>query len=83
LRDKDYFAKELLRVKLKPEPGYGGNVLPALQIFAGLSSFEERKAFQDALEDLLQSKIADDRRFAVTVCLGFLVFRDTLKTAGT
>lgn len=73
------FIEEILRTKLKPEPGYGGNVLPAIKIYAELDNFEERKAFQDALETMLKSSDEDICGFAVNVCLGFFVFRDVIK----
>ena len=73
------FVEEIVKAKSKPEPGYGGNVLPVIKLYAALDSFEERKAFQDALEEMLKSNDETISRFAVNVCLGFFAFRDVLK----
>mgnify|MGYP006288616443 CR=1 FL=1 len=57
---------------------YGSRVMPVLELYKRLEEFDERKAFQDALELLLASKIQEERAFAVDVCLGFFVFRDAI-----
>lgn len=57
----------------------GSRVMPVLQLYAGLALFEERRAFQDALELLLRDEDAEVRSFAVDICLGFFVFRDAIK----
>jgi hypothetical protein len=38
----------------------------------------ERRSYQDALEMLLRSNDAQEREFAVSLCLGFFVFRDAI-----
>ena len=79
MRDKEYFYKEILIAKDNPQPGYGGNVLPAMEIYANIDSLDERKAYQDALEKLLQSDVEEIRKFGVVLCLGFFVFRDVIR----
>lgn len=66
------------RVRIDRDTSYGANVLPVLELYKGLTSFEERKAFQDALEKMLSDPDKEIRRYAVTVCLGFFVFRDVV-----
>jgi len=41
-----------------------------------LTTYEERKSFQDALEQMLTDEREHVRKFAVDICLGFFVFRD-------
>jgi hypothetical protein len=60
------------------DPSYGAPVMPFLTLFASLTAFEERMAFQEALEDMLASADADKRRRAVTICTGLVVFRDAI-----
>jgi hypothetical protein len=57
---------------------YGGRVMPVLRLYKNLSGYEEKKAFQDALEMLLKDDDDDRRSFGVDVCLGFFVFRDAI-----
>ena len=57
---------------------YGSSVIPVLEFYKELNEYEDRRAFQTALELLLQSEFADERSFAVDVCLGFFVFRDSI-----
>ncbi len=78
MKDIDYFYNEILYAKSKPRVDYGGNVLPAMEIYAAIEVSEEKKAYQDALEKLLKSDIEDVRQFGVDLCLGFFVFRDVL-----
>lgn len=58
--------------------GYGEDVMPILELYAGLTSFEEKTSFKAALEDYLISPDSPKRDFAVNVCLGFFVFRDAI-----
>jgi hypothetical protein len=78
MRNTDDFYTEILRAKGRPRPGYGGNVLPAMEIYADIEASQERRVYQDALEKMLRSDDENIRRFAVDVCLGFFVFRDAL-----
>ncbi len=57
---------------------YGSNVLPILEMYKSLSEYEEQKAFEDALELMLTDQREEKRRFAVNVCLGFVLFRDVI-----
>ncbi len=57
---------------------YGDNVMPLLKMYAGLSAFEERRSFREALETMLADQDPKRREFAVTLCLGFFVFRDSI-----
>ena len=56
----------------------GSRVMPVLELYAGLKTYEERKAFQDALEQMLTDPCERVRKFAVDVCLGFFGFRDAI-----
>lgn len=72
------YMKEIMRLWKRPEPGYGGNVLPAMQFYKSLDGPAERRAFQQALEKLLSHADEAVRREAVNQCLGFFVFRDAI-----
>jgi hypothetical protein len=53
-------------------------VIPAIQLFDSLQSGDETRAFQNALESLLTSQDPDTRSYGVTLCLGFMVFRNSV-----
>lgn len=77
------FYDELLKAKPVPVASYseyGSRVMPALEMYATLESYEERRAYQDALEMMLTDDREDVRKFGVDVCLGFFVFRNALGT---
>ncbi|MDP1624662.1 MAG: hypothetical protein Q8L64_02725 [bacterium] len=57
---------------------YGSNVMPILRMYKDLSEYDERREFEDALEAFLTSGEEEKRRFAITICLGFLIFRDAI-----
>ena len=84
-RDFQAFVDEIERSrKLKKRQGagnsvYGSRVMPVLELYAGLVEFEERDAFQKALEMLLSDADPERRSFAVDICLGFFVFRDAIR----
>jgi len=81
MKTKEQLLTEILATRADAAEGYseyGSRVLPAMRIYKALATYEERKAFQDALESLLTSSKKDDRAFAVDLCLGFFVFRDAL-----
>lgn len=79
-KTREWFRNEILSRKQTAQgpSEYGSRVMPTLQLYKGLQTYEERRTFQDALEILLQSPIADERSYAVDVCLGFFVFRDAI-----
>ena len=60
-----------------PAPDYGGNVIRSLEVYRD-ADVSEWRAYQDALEIMLRSEDAREREFAVSLCLGFFVFRDAL-----
>ena len=84
IKNKDYFKKYLeqqMNKNSRLKPGnnlYGGNVLPTLKLYENLSIFEEKMAFQEAIADLLVDSEANKRRFAITICTGFIDFRKSL-----
>lgn len=55
---------------------YGANVLPLIRHFSALQDWQQRKEFQDAVEYMLTSDNPEWRNYAVTLCIGFVVFRD-------
>ncbi len=57
---------------------YGSNIMPILEKYKDIKNYEDRKFFQDALENLLKDKSEDIRSFGVSVCLGFYIFRDSI-----
>ncbi len=83
-KNVDYFAKEFEKQKKKFDRirpaniAYGSNVMPILQMYEHLSSSEERENYRLALEKLLTDPDSDNRKFAVDICLGFLIFKDAL-----
>jgi hypothetical protein len=66
----------ILKAKKQATPEYGGNVMPAIELFRKLQHPEERRDYQAALELMLRHEKEELRDFAVTLCLGFFVFRD-------
>jgi len=52
--------------------------MPVLQAYRELSVPGERRAFQDALEGMLADSDPKVRSIAVTICLGFFVFRNVV-----
>lgn len=80
MRTAQEFRTEILKRKPAtqgPSP-YGSRVMSVLELYKGLNEYEERRAFQEALEILLQSNVDEERIFAVDVCLGFFVLRHAL-----
>jgi hypothetical protein len=57
---------------------YGANVLPVIKYFLAINDYEERKNFLDAIEEMLSSEDGEIRKYAVTLCLGFVIFRDAV-----
>jgi hypothetical protein len=76
---KTKLYQDIIKLLPKKSSGYseyGSKVMPALSLYKKLTSFDDRKAFQDALEKMLTAPEENIRRFAVDICLGFFVFRD-------
>jgi hypothetical protein len=78
MRTAKEFKTELLSVARTPEPGYGGNVLPAAKMFSSLASHSEMLEFELAIQSLLESSDLEHRKWAVNLCLGFITFRDAI-----
>lgn len=82
MNTKEEFLAEFSRIEREihrtKDTSYGANVMPFLKLYASLPAFEARSAFQGALEDWLSSADSDTRQRAVTICLGFFVFRDAI-----
>ena len=57
---------------------YGANVLPVIKYFLSINDPNERKDFLDAIEEMLSSEDGEIRKYAVTLCLGFVTFRDAV-----
>lgn len=77
MKTPEDFLAEILQLRQEAGPGYGDNVLPAIRLFGSLESAEERRAYQDALEFMLRSDDGGIREYAITLCLGFFVFKDS------
>lgn len=65
-------------VKSRGNTEYGSRVMPVLEFYKTLTSYEDRRAFQDALERMLMDERESVRKFAIDICLGFFVFRDAI-----
>jgi hypothetical protein len=81
MRTSRDFYGEILKAKPAPVDSYseyGSRVMPALELYKSLKSYEERRAYQDALELMLRDESTEVRGFAVDVCLGFFVFRNAI-----
>jgi len=57
---------------------YGSIIIPILRIYKDLSDYEEKRSFEAALEAFLTSPDEEKRRFALDICLGFLIFKDDI-----
>ena len=83
-KDVEFFTnalnKQILKIRRLGNANipYGSNVMPILEMYKELSNYEERKAFQDALEAMLTDIDEGKRHFAVDVCLGFVLFKDAI-----
>lgn len=78
MRNREDFREIILNSRKKTTPEYGGNVMPVLREFKKLEDTNEIRAFQDALESMLEDPDLSIRKFAVDLCLGFFVFRDVI-----
>lgn len=59
--------------------GYGGDVIPILELYVKLTDYDERMLYKDALVELLTHSDKNKRSFAVDICLGFVIFRDVIR----
>ena len=73
------FARIDREIHRARDTSYGASVMPYLELYASLSSYEPRRAFQSALEAWLGAEDATTRSKAVNICLGFFVFREAIK----
>jgi len=71
----EIFLADILKSRKQASPEYGGNVMPAIELFRRLKSTEDIRAYQDALELMLKHHNEEIRNYGVTLCLGFFVFR--------
>ena len=78
MKDSQYFRALILELQKKTTPEYGGNVILAMEEFKKLKNTNEIRAYQDALESMLGDSDPNIREYAVTLCLGFFVFRNAL-----
>lgn len=78
MRTSAEFRKSMLTAWRKAGPVYGDNVMPVIEVYKELSAPEEKRAFQDALEGMLADNDPKVRSIAVTICLGFFVFRNVV-----
>ena len=82
-KDASYFYNEFERQMKKNKLYsnanivYGSNLMSILKMYKDLKS-EEKKEYLEALENLLASFDIEKRRFAIDICLGFFVFRDSI-----
>lgn len=74
------YYKKILEIKHqhRNSPQYAGWFFPVIEFYKGLSGSDQLRAFEEAIEMLLTSKIKDQRAFAIKVCLGCITFRDAL-----
>jgi hypothetical protein len=81
MTDANSFVQQILALEPEREDGYteyGSRVMPVLELYKGLKTYEDRRAFQNALERMLTDPREPVRDFAVAICLGFFVFRDAI-----
>jgi hypothetical protein len=79
--DAESFFQKIIGLESDQTEGYseyGSRVMPVLELYKSLTTYEERRAFQDALERMLTDERERVRKFAVDICLGFFVFRNSI-----
>ena len=69
---------DIRKAKKRATPEYGGNVMPAMEIFRSLRTPQEKNGYRDALELLLRHDDPKLREFGIFLTLGFFVFRDVI-----
>lgn len=57
---------------------YGANVIPVIKYYTSLTEYELKKLFLSAIEEMLSSKDENLRQYAITLCLGFITFKDSI-----
>lgn len=80
MKDTQYFYDFILGIdsKNKNQKGYsiyGSRIVEILDLYDSIETFEERKAFKEAIEQLLMSGNKDLIEFGITICTGFIDFR--------
>lgn len=55
---------------------YGANVIPVIEHYVALKEPAERQSFLAAVKAMLRSEVEEQREYAVTLCIGFVVFRN-------
>lgn len=83
MKNKEFYYNLFINnlKELKKASGYseyGSRVMPLLKEYKKINDFNERRAFQDALELLLRDDSDENRNFGIDICLGFFVFRDAI-----
>lgn len=84
IRDRAYFYDQLnsqFKKTHSRKPGndeLGSDILPIIRLFASLSTYDERMAFLEVIEMLLNDPNQDKRRFAIRICLCFVMLRDVV-----
>jgi len=87
MNNKQYFLEiieEQIKInkKTKKMKGiYGDNVLPLIDLYSNIKTYEERVEYSAAVEDLLKSPDDEKRHYAVILCLGFIVFGDQVNNS--
>lgn len=83
-KTKEYFEKafqkqmKFIKRFRRSNIGYGEDVMPILELYANLTTYDERMFFTKTLEDFLSSSDKEKRNFAINVCLGFFIFQDAI-----
>lgn len=72
------YRAQILELRKNSGPMYGDNVIPAIKLFTSLSDTRARLNFQKAIESLLSDNDKNIREYGVTLCMGFITFRDTI-----
>lgn len=78
MRTVDDFEAAIVKTMSSPRTDYAGQVLSAAEIYSRLTTHDEVRAYQQALERMLMSQDEKIRRHGVTVCLGFYAFYDVI-----
>lgn len=79
--DRLTMRKEILARRPKGRAGYsvyGSRVMPAIEFFNSLDN-KDREIFYETLKLLLNDEDTSVRDFAVALCLGFFVLRDSVE----
>jgi len=77
----NHFVSEILKINRETKELKnicGVHIIPVIELYRNLTTYEEKRAFQDAIERLLVDSDEDIRSYGVDICLGFFVFRDSI-----